>query len=320
MATPVSITDITPSEGEPAGGSLIVITGAGFDADTQKMRVLFGGIESKRVRVIDGLSPNPLAPEFDLGTILDCFVPTFPLTEDSSSETGIVEPGKVDVKVINDATVSEDTSADGYEYKRPDQGEESHLSLVYRTLINTMKRDIIPEVSPVASMDWARKGAVERAVKELPAIILEGPDMVDPNEGAEDYERILTEDKSTFTWDHQRETLRDTLEFDVTIVTRGGDGGLVAAMSLMRACQKFFRVNPYLCVAEGKTGIAATIISEYPMRQHLQFQKIEPADDVFAYKAVASIEDVGIQMGEVIESGFQFQVDTKPTVRVVKKT
>lgn len=316
----VTITDITLAEGHPGGGNLIVITGTGFDADTQDMTVEFDGVASRRVRVLDGLSPDPQSPSKDLGTMLDCIVPEFPVTLDPNNPpTGIKESGSVDVKVKNNATVSEATATDGYEYKRPDLADPSHLELIYKKLINRLQKDVMPEVSPVASLDWSRPGEVARALAETPAILVEGPDMGDIEEAEEDWEKVVTNNDALFTWEAQRETLRVTLDFDITVACRGSDGGLAQVLSMVRWVQDFFRRNPYLLVEEGATGAKALNIMEYPMTQHVHFQRVAVADDIFAYKAVIQIEEVGIQVGEAIVAGYQFQVPTSPTLRITKK-
>lgn len=314
MPTAVTISSISPGQGRPAGGNMVVIQGTGFDADAQKMRVQIGGVESPRVRVRDGLTGPPATN--DGGTVLDFLAPTFPILTplvlpDANGEIVLA------VDVFNDTTVDSATQASGYKYKRPDLSVKSHLQMIWETIIQRMQIDIIAEVSAVASLDWTRDKDVEAAKARAPAILLIGPNLVDPIDTAEDsWEQVKTQDLTAFTWEGQRATIRCGLEFDISIVTRGAQGGEAQAFSLIKEVMSWFRRAPILRVAEGATAPRNTRFSKYPMTQKVLFRKVEVSADLYVYNAVAQIEDVGIQVEDEIEFGTILQVAGKPKPRV----
>lgn len=300
MPVAVTVTSVTPSEGVPGGRNLVVIQGTGFDADTQRMRVQFGGVESSRVRVRNGLS-EPAT--WDQGTILDAIIPLSPLTAN----------GSVLVEVFNDATSLSGQLPDGYTFKRPDLAVKSHIGLVFRTLIDGLKRDVLEEVMPVPAWDWSRPGAVDQARSKAPALVVEGPRSV-PTTFPEDNAPIVTDDDDNWEWDQQRETRRHDLEFTITAITRGADGGLEQALALIRWVDDFIRRNPKIEVPDVE---GSTELHEYELAMVTSWQPIDVGTDLFAYVATIRVEGVGIQVGEVIDAGAQFQVTSSPTIQHV---
>lgn len=301
----VTVTSVTPNEGRPGGRNLVLIAGTGFDGDTQKMRVEFGGVPADRVRVRDGLSPDPNIPVFNLGTLLDCRVPPSALTTD----------GSVLVEVFNDATSEQGSKADAYTFARPQLADKPHILLVMIQLMTELKRDVLEEVLTVPALDWGRPDAIKAAIAADASIVIEGPRMQESTLPL-DYVEIATDDDALFTWEAQRETSRYDLEFDITIVTRGKSGGLHQALSLARWVDDFMKRTPRLAVpdVEGSSNkcdyLLATVTSWQPLDV--------PGTDLFGYSSTVRVEGVGVQVGESIDEGVQFQTDpfTTPTLRV----
>lgn len=302
---PVTVVSVTPGEGRPGGRNLVLIAGTGFDGDTQQMRVEFGGVPADRVRVRDGLSPDPNSPSSDLGTLLDCRVPPSALTTD----------GSVLVEVFNDATSEDGSKVDAYLFARPQLANKPHILLVMEQLITELRRDVLEEVLPIPALDWGRPAAVEAAVTQDASIVVEGPRMQESTLPA-DYTEIATDDAAMFTWEAQRETSRHDLEFDITVITRGKTGGLHQALSLARWVDDFLRRTPRLSVpdVEGSSNKC-----DYLLATVTGWQPLDVAGtDLFGYSSTVRVEGVGIQVGESIDEGVQFQTSpyTTPTLRV----
>lgn len=298
----LTFTLITPAVSVGGGGILVLFTGTGFDADTQKMRVKFGGVESRRVRVRDGLTGPPATN--DGGTLMDAIVPQNPLAG----------PGTVLVEVFNDATSESVSTANAFEYKRPDLAIRSHLSLVYRQLLLQLRRDVLEETVMLAALDWSRPTERKRAVAKVPAIVLEGPRILDNKEEG-DFDPAVTIDNSVFEWDQQRETQRVNLEFDISIVTRGAGGGIEQAQAIIRYVMDFFRRTPYLLVPEGEVGAQVANIMTYPMSLPEDFRSVESEEpDIYRFLGVCVVEAVGIQVADVVDFGKTFTVQSSPTV------
>lgn len=166
-----TIDSVTPGRGHSGGGTVLRITGSGFQlpaeplagagpvpAPAPSVRVFLGGVEARRVRVASS-------------SVL------FVTTERR-------DPGVVDVEVRNVGPYGETigaesvTLAGAFEYARPVFTASSDLERLIRVLHAELKRQVFSEVVVTAHVDWSDDpGAVLRGVTEapLPCVFLAGP-------------------------------------------------------------------------------------------------------------------------------------------------
>lgn len=68
VLAPLSVASLSPSSGDPAGGYAVTITGTGFTTAVP-MQVIFGGVSSPGVQVIDPVTLVAIAPLHSPGTV-----------------------------------------------------------------------------------------------------------------------------------------------------------------------------------------------------------------------------------------------------------
>ncbi|ACY13286.1 IPT/TIG domain-containing protein [Haliangium ochraceum] len=156
--TAPTITAIELVSGPTAGGDMVRIVGTGF-ADALAVR--FGSAPAR----VHGVRTEAAL------TVAEVFTPAH-------------VAGAVDVTVTNlDAAGApvpgeEATARDAYRFERPDLVHESELTRLVRTLLQTLKRDLLEATSLSVSVDYddtTVDGASVIALAKLPAIVLSGP-------------------------------------------------------------------------------------------------------------------------------------------------
>lgn len=179
MAVP-TITSIAPAIGHTRGRGLVEIIGTGFQtwvipaptgAPTAPawptVKVLFGGAPGTEVAVVSSSRLFVRAPPSPLGGVK----PDFGEGEVDVILSNVDEDGDL----IGSETV---TAIAAYEYRRQQLSAESDLARLVRTLLQEMKRQIIPNVSNTTHSDFDLESAdlldiVD--VAELPAVVIFGP-------------------------------------------------------------------------------------------------------------------------------------------------
>ncbi len=217
----LGFTSVTPTSGLTGGRRLIKILGTDFDVNTAtdpiSMKVLFGTKPAKTVEVRST-------------AILTCINPEN-------------EPGAVDItleNLVNPATV---VAAGVFTYGRPDLKVNSGLTFICRTLIQKLKRQIIPEVVLSTDTDFDAStgdGLNITELAKLPAIQLSGPRMPENRFYSENGTRFV--DLGGGVFEEQRLPHVVDLEFDYMIV----DNHLQRAMNLMQQVSEFFEKNKFL--------------------------------------------------------------------------
>lgn len=166
MAVP-TITSVTPSRGPSGGQALVEIVGTGFQVQvsgagtTPTVRVLFGAVEAKRVRVASATR----------------LIVTTPADQN---------PATVDVVVQNigshgEVLGAEHVTATGaYTFARPalDASVAPVVQRVTRQLIQMLKRQVLQEVVLTRNVDWDDDPAEtlrKVAIAKMPAVWLVGP-------------------------------------------------------------------------------------------------------------------------------------------------
>lgn len=181
MAVP-TITSIAPAIGHTRGRLLVEILGSGFQtwvipppsgAPTpdawSTVEVLFGGALGTEVAVVSATRLFVRAPPSPLGGVKPNF--------GEGTVDVIVRNVDEDGDVIGSETV---TAVAAFEYRRQQLAAESDLARLVRTLLQEMKRQIIPNVSATTHSDYDLETAdlldvVD--VAELPAVVIFGPNI-----------------------------------------------------------------------------------------------------------------------------------------------
>lgn len=219
--------DLLPATGPTAGGAVVVITGANFltrarGGPPRPVRVRFGGVESPLVRVLRG-------------NMLHATTPAVPLDLDAGAE------GLVDVEVANlqeDETVIPGevaTSVDAYRYRLPrlDSGVDQAITEVERALIVFLATRICANSLSTQSVEYDEDDvAVVPEIATLPAIVISGPDVLDPSFSRES--AIVTpgiiEDP-----ERRAAVLQHAVQVDLAYRLTGQTRGRVAMLNLMSA-------------------------------------------------------------------------------------
>lgn len=179
MAVP-TITSVTPSIGHTGGLGLVEIQGTGFqlwsipppsnapsDDPWPTVEVLFGSSPGTDVAVLSATRLLVCAPATPLPGVKPAYGEgAVSVTVSNLDSTGAVIAGE---------TV---TAATAYTYKRQQLAHESDLSRLVRTLLQTMKTQIVPNVSITTHTDYDADASdlldvVD--VAELPSLVVFGP-------------------------------------------------------------------------------------------------------------------------------------------------
>ena len=172
MAQP-TISSLTPANGPTAGETLVEIVGTNFRLQTTpvpsssgpstgtlaaSVRVFFGGVEAKRVRVLSATRLLVTTP--------------------------VRQAGAVDVEVRNVGPFGETIGSEvvvavsAFTFAMPDFTKSSDTTRVVRALIQSLKLQVYPEVVLTQHVDYDEEtGTVVRATAtaKLPSIFLVGP-------------------------------------------------------------------------------------------------------------------------------------------------
>jgi hypothetical protein len=172
MAQP-TITSLTPAIGPTAGETLVEIVGTNFRLQTTpvpsatgpstgtlapSVRVFFGGVEAKRVRVLSSTRLLVTTPARQAGAVVVEVRNVGPFGETIESEFV--------------------TIANGFTFAMPDYTKSSDSTRVVRALIQSLKLQVYPEVVLTQHVDFDEAtGTTVRATAtaKLPSLFLVGP-------------------------------------------------------------------------------------------------------------------------------------------------
>jgi hypothetical protein len=242
-----TITSITPAIGHTRGRGLVEIIGTGFqlwvippvsgsltDDPWPTVEVLFGGVPGTEVAVVSSTRlfvrppPSPLGgvkPDFGEGVV-----------------DVIVRNVDEDGDVLGSETV---TAAAAFEYRRQQMATESALGRVVRTLLQEMKRQIIPNVSTTTHSDYDLEASdmldiVD--VAELPSVVIFGPSIQENRffslNGTT--KRALSNDE------YEIRPASDTDDLMFTLVAVSDQK--LEAINLQQSVREFFANNKWLTV------------------------------------------------------------------------
>jgi hypothetical protein len=302
MATP-TLTSVTPSYGHPGGKELITIEGTNFDLPPSPPATGYvGGDWDETVEVEINGEPCTDVKVWS-ATKLTCLTPAFKgLSSSLSADPGL----DVDVLIRNiGPPAEEDTFTDEFTYKRTDlTRSDGPLRHVLRTLIETMRRQIIDNVVTSTAIDYDSSTGdsldiVE--IAEIPSIALFGPSV------SEDFfrrtpERSSTQDVPNLEYEKKREPRVCILSFDATIVA----DSMMQGAHLVEEFVRFFNRNQTLTVDQDSTDPSAgtvdfdTYLTSGPARSGTA-----NADGTYSFTSTFEIHGVPIDAdeGTVIEWG-----------------
>ncbi|MBN2717922.1 MAG: IPT/TIG domain-containing protein, partial [Deltaproteobacteria bacterium] len=159
MAVPV-ISSISPARGTSKGAELVKISGAGF---AENVSVLFGATPAEVIIVRD---------EGDL-SVADIKTPAqapslVAVTLINLDSSGVPIPGE------------QFTLPGAYEYRRSELVRESDLTRLVRTLLRTIRAQLVDNTSITVSVDYddtTVDGLNVVAISKLPSLVLSGPNV-----------------------------------------------------------------------------------------------------------------------------------------------
>jgi len=180
-----TITAVTPSSGAPTGGQLVQITGTNFRLPSPpaatipappappSVRVLFGGVASRRVNVISATRVLVEVPKrsMPVGTDGQTTLGTeaVSITVENIDDSGVLIPGE---------TV---TAASAYTYTRPGVSYESgpySVTRVTALLIDLLRSEVLANTVLDTSTDYDPNTSTrEIEVQKTPQLILTGPSL-----------------------------------------------------------------------------------------------------------------------------------------------
>lgn len=238
MTTP-TIASLSPIAGHTGGRTLVEIDGTGFRLPSvlspvrgivpespPSVRVTFGGVPALEVRVVSTSLLYAITP--------------------------IANPGTVDVTVTNidDAgsalSGQSVTQSGGYTFALPDLTAESDLTRVIRAFMQELKRQILPNVSWPASVDYDDDTQDMRSITKIPK--LPGLVLAETTLKENDFYAL----REPVTVEHQDGTFTEyepptTVDVMVTLV--GVSNSSQELLNLSAATKRFFRKNAYLAMA-----------------------------------------------------------------------
>lgn len=179
MAIP-TITSVTPGVVHTGGGTLVEVRGTGFQlpgpppfvpgplpAPAPTVRVFFGGVEAKQVRVASD---------------------TLLLVQSPARAAGVVELAVCNVGRFGETLgVERAVLPNALTFSAPSLLEETHLEALVRTLILSLQAQVYQEVVYTQHTDWRDMKSPETVAKKvveakLPSVILAGP-QIRPSQG-----------------------------------------------------------------------------------------------------------------------------------------
>jgi IPT/TIG domain len=295
MAAP-TFSSVTPATGLSGGGSLVVITGTGFDVQAvlgdpvPVVSVQFGGLYARDVRVT---SP----------TRLTCLPPRGEIADDQNALA-------VDVTITNEdqAAPNSVTAAAAYTYRRPDLSENSpaHLTDVLYTLVKRMRQQIIANVAITTHVDYdlSASDLLDRiAAAELPVVILEQLklDLLPVVNNNEAPLALLPDGDPDPTDFERRDQVRQVnLAFDVRLVTKSEK----QLWNLIQAAVAFTQRNEYLADVPRDPFDSGAGVVRYPLSIVDDFAVAGVQSRANVREAVGSwlIEGVLLENGDLIEA------------------
>jgi hypothetical protein len=170
MAIP-TILQVTPNRGATGGQTLLEIHGTGFQlpatpalvagetpAPPPSVRVFFGGVEARRVRVASSSRLLIITPPHVKGATT--------VEVRNVDSQGATIPGEVA------------TLANGYTYVMPDLTKDTTITRIVRKLMDELINQVFPEVVRTQSVDWTDTPASalrKIATAKVPCLLLAGP-------------------------------------------------------------------------------------------------------------------------------------------------
>lgn len=258
MAVP-TLTSVSPNQGHTGGLTLVVLTGTNFRLPTappatglttappQSVRVRFAGFDATKVEVFSATEIQCLTPKAEL--ISGLAERTVSVEVANIDDTGVVIPGEVA------------TLASAFSYRLPVLSGESDLARAVRSLIQELKRQILPNVVFTTHTDYdASTGDLLNMVElqTLPALVLANLDV----QTATDYPANDEEDHDVggerFVSRRQPEIV--TIKVDLT----GLSNDPIEILNLLHNMRAFFKKNPYLYVDRDPGNLALGQV-RYPL-------------------------------------------------------
>ena len=259
---------VHPAVGPSGGGDLVRLAGTGFGAD---VAVRFGGAPAAVVAVHDGPSGERL---------LDVHTPAH-------------APGIVDVVAIDIASGDAATLHDSYEFERLAVGAETALSMVVRTLLRALSRDVLEATRIAVSVDYREAGddgVHIIPIAPLPALVLSGLRIRE--------NRVLTSNVVREDPVGNEVELRAAgLTVDLTFTVTGAADRVADLLSLVSAIATFATKRRWLAVPRDSADPSAGVV-RFELDLDGDFRtRLDGPDDIRVFSVELVVRGVEIAAG-----------------------
>jgi len=238
MSVP-TITKISLVNGPTGGRRIVKIWGGGFQlspgpttsgvtpARKPSVEVLFGTVPAREVRVLADSYLHVVTPIHDPGTVS--------ITIRNIDQDGVLVPGEIVTK------------AAAYTFERPtigtgEPGKQSNLARLVRTLVEELRRQILPNVVLTTHTDYddTPDGANIAALADIPGLVLAGPTLR--------LNRFYNSNQARTAVDGIGDTYeqRPSRTVDVIFTLIGVDELMARELDLVHECTAFFLRNTVL--------------------------------------------------------------------------
>ncbi len=287
---PPTVARITPATGPTGGRRIVKIWGGGFQllpepvsrgvVPNPSVEVLFGDVPARDVRVMATSLLHVVTPIHDAGTVS--------ITIRNIDQAGVPLAGE-GVTIPNAYTFARPVVGSG------EAGEQSNLTRLVRTIVEELRRQILPNVVLTTHTDYddTPDGANVAALAKVPGLVLSGPILRLNRFYATNQAR---EDETT---EGETYVLRPSRTVDVAFTIIGVDELMTRNLDLINECTAFFLRNTTLRMA--RSVAAPSDVVEYELE----------IDDGGDFKSVGTANNSNIRAfsGSFLVRGFNIDDD-----------